>query len=96
MMVDHAGRLHERVTDGRSDELETALEQVPAHRVRFRRARRRLGYFSPAVLDRFAADETPKLSVEAPEFFVHGEECFRIRDRGRDLQPVADDAGIGE
>jgi len=35
MIVDHAGGLHQRVADGRADELESALNQVAAHGVGF-------------------------------------------------------------
>ena len=39
VIVDHADRLHEGVTNCRTDKLETALQQILAERVRFRRMR---------------------------------------------------------
>src|SRR5207248_2427000 len=33
---------------------------------------------------------------EAAELFLHGKEGFGVGDRRIDLEPVADDAGIGE
>src|SRR5690606_31526591 len=51
---------------------------------------------APAVHDRLAADEAPDVSIEAAELLLHGEEAAGVRDRGLDLLPVADDAGIGE
>ena len=40
VIVDHAGGLHEGITDGRTDEAETQALQLFAHGVRFRRAGR--------------------------------------------------------
>ena len=49
-----------------------------------------------AILDRLATNETPEVSVERSAFFAHGDERFRILDRGRDLQPVAHNAFVAE
>ncbi len=96
MVVDHAGRLHQRVTDGRADEFESALNQIAAHRVRFGCARRHLSHSSPTILFRFAADETPKVGVETAKLFPDREKRFRILDRRRNFQPVPHDAGVAE
>src|SRR5438067_177114 len=50
MVVDHAGGLHERVTDRRSYEGEAALPQVLAHRVRLFGARGNVLSAPPAIL----------------------------------------------
>jgi hypothetical protein len=33
MIIHHAGRLHQRVANGRANELEAAAQQILAHRV---------------------------------------------------------------
>src|SRR5436190_2108455 len=96
MVVHHASRLHQRVTDGRADEFESALNQIPAHRVGFGCARRKLSHSSTTILFRFAAEKTPEVSVEAAKLFPDREKRFRILDRRRNLQPVPHDAGVAE
>ena len=96
MVVDHAGRLHQRVTDGRADEFESASNQIVAHRVGFGCARRQLSHSSPTILFRFTADKTPEVSVEAVKLFPDREKRFRILDRRRNLQPVPHDSGVAE
>src|SRR5881394_1312505 len=96
MVVDHAGRLHQRVTDGRADEFESAFNQIPAHRVGFGCARRQLSHSSPTILFRFDAEKTPEVSVETAELFPDREKRFRILDCRRNLQPVPHDPGVAE
>ena len=96
MIVDHAGRLHQRVADRCADKLESTPRQIAAHRVRFRRPRGYLSHRPPAILLRLAADKTPKITVEASQFFPKREKCFRILDRCRDFQPIPDDAGVAK
>src|SRR6185503_9643838 len=93
MVVDHAGRLHEGVADGRADEAEAALLQVLAHRVRFGGARRDVVALAP-VLDRLAADELPDVAVERAELLLHGEKRLRVAHGAFDLQAVAHDAFV--
>src|SRR5476649_55116 len=73
VVVDHAGGLHVGVADGRADELETAIEQVLAHRIGFGRARRHAFHAAPPVLFRFAADEAPDVAIERTELLLYGE-----------------------
>ena len=96
MIVDHAGRLHQRVADGRAHELESALHQITAHGVGLGCARRQLSHFSPTILLRLAAHKTPEVNVEAAELFQEREKRFRILDRCRNLEPVPDDPGVVE
>src|ERR1043166_5689466 len=96
MVVDHAGRLHQRVTDCRTDKLESTAEKIAAHGVGFLCARRHLRWAAPPVLKRFAADETPEISIETSELFSHFKKCLRVLDRGRDLEAVADDSLVAE
>src|SRR5205085_4440377 len=96
VVVDHASGLHQGIANCRTDELESAPQQIAAHRIGFRGARGHIGQAPPAILLRFAADKTPQVSVETAEFFAHNEEGLRVLDRGRDLQAVAHDAGISE
>src|SRR5579884_571317 len=94
VIIDHADGLHQCVTNRRADKFESASQQVAAHRVRFGCARRHIAHAPPAILDRLAANETPEISVETSEFFLHREERLRVFDGGCDLQPVPHDSLI--
>jgi len=96
VIVDHADRLHERVADGRSDEGESASLQVLAHRVGLGGAGRNVLRPGGVVDDGAAADKLPDVGVEAAEFLLHGQKRACILHRRLDLEPVADDAGVGE
>src|SRR5580704_15466551 len=76
MVVDHAGGLHEGVTDCGADESEAATPQVFAHGVRFWREYRDALRFAPIDFLWEAADELPDVVVEAPELLLDGEKCF--------------------
>jgi len=96
VIVDHAGRLHQGVADGRADELESALNQIATHGVGFGCARRNLRHFSPTILLRFATDKIPEVSIETAELFPDCEKRVRILDRRCNLQSVAHDSGVAE
>jgi hypothetical protein len=96
VIVDHAGRLHQGVADSRADEFESALNEVAAHGVGFRCARRDLSHSPPTILFRFAADKAPQVTVETAELFPNREKGVRILDRRRNLQSVAHDPGVAE
>src|SRR5947207_13949194 len=96
MVVDHAGRLHQRVTDGRADEFESAFNQIAPHRVGFGCARRQLSHSSPTTLFRLATDKTPEVSAEAAKLFPHREKRYRILDRRRHFQPLPHDPTVAE
>src|SRR6185437_8245573 len=83
MIVHHPGRLHERIADGRTDELEAAPAKLAAHRLA---RRERLAVAGAA--QRLRADEAPGELVEAAELFLHLEERARIRDHRLDLRAV--------
>ena len=96
VIVNHACRLHEGVADRRADEFESAPQQIAAHGVGVLGAR---GYFtqaSPTILDWFAANKTPKISVETSEFFSHLAKSLRVLDGRRDFQPVPHDPIVTE
>jgi hypothetical protein len=59
VIVNHAGGLHERVTDGRSDKAEATLREVLAQGVRLRRASGHVFQAAPVVLAGAADDELP-------------------------------------
>src|SRR5438067_4948921 len=88
VIVDHAGCLHERIADCRTDKFEAALQQIATHDVGFGCARGNLGHGSPAILNWFAIDEVPHISIESSEFFAHGEKCLCVPDCGRDFQSI--------
>ena len=88
--------LHECVTDGGAYEFEAAALKIFAHCIGFGRPGWQLLRISPLVFLRFASHELPDVGVEAPELFLDGQERFSILNRRRDLQTIADDAGIIE
>ena len=99
VIVDHAGRLHQRVANCRARgarELESPPQQIPAHRIGFLSMRRHVRHTLPTILYRFAADEAPQLSVEGLHLFSERAKRFRVLDRRRDLEPVPHDSGVAE
>ena len=96
MIVNHSGRLHQRVADRRADELKPASLQIAAHRIGFGCPRGHVGHTPPPIQDWFAADETPQVGVEGAEFLAHGEEQLCVLDRGRDFQSVPYDSGVAK
>jgi hypothetical protein len=96
MIIDHSCRLHERITDRRPDEFESASQQVAAHGVGFGAVRGYVSQSSPTILDWFAVDKPPKISIETSEFFSHLEKSLRVLDCSRDFQSVPHDAIVAE
>ena len=90
VIVDHPGRLHMRVANRRADEFEATLFQVLAHCVGFSSGRRVVFQSSQAMLDRFAFDEAPDVSIETAELFLNLEELAGIVNRRDNLCTVAD------
>jgi len=70
VVVHHSYRLHERVTDSRTDEPETSRAQFSAHRVRLFCGRRNLVECVEPVPDWAAANKPPDVFVEGAEFFT--------------------------
>jgi hypothetical protein len=95
VVVDEPGGLHQRVADGRADEAEAAPLQLLAHRLRFVGLRRQLGKLPPAADERLAADERPQQRREAL-LLAQLDDAARVLDRALDLEPVPDDARVGE
>src|SRR5690348_7437908 len=96
MIVDHAGRLHERITDRRAHESKTTFDQVFAHRVGLRSARGHILWTPAARLQWNAARETPYVAIEAAEFLLCGKKRLRVANGRANLQPVANDAWVLE
>jgi hypothetical protein len=94
MVVHQPNRLHERVTDGRSDELEAATKEITAHRVRLRSTRWDFTEGAARVYAWFAPDERPDVRVKAAELALNDAEGFGILDGADNLEAVANDAGI--
>ena len=96
VVVDHAGRLHERVANRRPDELEAAPDEVFAHGHGLGRDCRTVGHAPEPVVDRLAACELPDVTVEGPVLFLYIEEVLGVDDCSGHLRTVADDASIGK
>src|ERR1700694_4274622 len=96
MVIHQSGGLHEGVADGRADEVEAALFQILAHRVRFRSARRNSLPQPPRVHSRFAPDKLPDVAVERAELLLDLEKCLGVLYRRSHLQPVTDDPLIAQ
>lgn len=95
MIVNHPDGLHVGIHDRAADKFEAALLEVFAEGVGFLGRGRQVLHAGEAILDGPAADETPYVFVERAEFFLHFEKLLGIRDRGRNLQAIANDARIG-
>ena len=96
VVVDEPDRLHERVTNRRSHELESSLREVAAERVRFRRSGRNVARGSTFVHKRFSTDQTPDIRVETTKLALHAQHGLRVANGAGNLQPVSDDPGIGQ
>src|SRR3972149_2163610 len=93
VVVDHPHRLHEGIADGRADEAELATQEVLAHRLGFRRARRDRPQRPPPVDPRTTPHELPEIGVQAAELLLDGQGRPGVGDGRLDLEPVAGDAG---
>ena len=93
MIVDHAGRLHEGVDDGRPDEIAAHARASPWRWRARRRSRRHVLQAHPRVVDRASVDEAPQMTGEAA-LVREVENDAGQRHRRLDLGPVADDAGV--
>jgi len=96
VVVDHADRLHESVTDGGADEVEASALQVFAHGIGLGGTRRHLMQRAPGVLAGLSAHKLPDVGIKASELLLHFEKCLGVPDGRFNLQPITDDAGIGQ
>src|SRR6516162_1962830 len=96
MVIDHPSRLHKSVANRRPYELEAALSQILAHRIRFFGGAWNVAHTLPCILHRCVIDELPNIGVEAAKMPLHLDKSFGIHDGVFDLQSVAYDSGIGE
>ena len=96
MVIDHPSRLHKSVANRRPYELEAALSQILAHRIRFFGGAWNVAHALPCILHRCVIDELPNIGVEAAKMPLHLDKSFGIHDGGLDLQSVAYDPGIAE
>src|SRR5262249_49718382 len=96
MVIDHPSRLHKSVANRRSYELEAALSQILAHRIRFFGGAWNVAHAPPGILDRRVIDELPNIGVEAAEMALHLDKSFGVYDGSFDLQSVAYYPGIVE
>ena len=96
MIVHHPDRLHEGVADGGPDEAKAAVDEILAHGFRLGCAGRNILERAPAVGPRPTVHERPEVGIEAAALPLDGERGPGVPDGGRDLQPIAHDAGIGQ
>ena len=95
MVVDHAGRLHQRVACRGADETETEILEGLAHLSAGIRDRRDVLHRFPLIDDGLAADEAPQEIAES--VFIITEMCyedFGIVDGRPYLGLVTNDSGI--
>ena len=85
MVIDHPSRLHKSVANRRPYELEAALSQILAHRIRFFGGAWNVAHAPPGILDRRVIDELPNISVEAAEMALHLDKSFGVHDGRLDL-----------
>src|SRR6202041_3430227 len=67
---------------------------VRAERVALHRSRRHSGSGLRSALDRFAADETPDVSIEGAAFVDDCQRCARVLYCRDDLTAISDDTGV--
>ncbi len=87
---DHARGLHQRITNGRSDESKSSFLQAFAHRQRLGRDGRHFGAVLEMVDDGFVAHERPE---ERHRVFQR-QPGLGVAAGGLELEAVADDAGV--
>src|SRR5512139_1238428 len=96
MIIYHAYCLHERITDGRSNEFESPLNQIFTHGIRLRGAGRNIRYFFPAVPDRPSIHKLPYVFIKTSKFLLHLQKCPGVSDRRVNFDSISYDFGIGE
>ena len=94
MVVDHAGRLHERIADGGSDELAAVFLERAAHGVGNFVGGRCLCIGCARSVDGGIADERPHEIRERAVFRLDALHRASVGDGSRDLGAIADDAGV--
>ena len=84
------------IYDATSDELESSFLEVFAESIGFRRSCRDVFHRFATVLDGSSSHKLPDVVVETTELLLHGEKSLGIRDGGRDLESISNDAWILE
>lgn len=95
MIIYHARRLHVRVADRGSDELEAASFQILGQSVGFQRSRLHgLSGHALGIAQSPVACEAPDVPIKAAELLLYFQETARIGDGAFDLQAIPDDARV--
>jgi len=94
VVVDHAGRLHERVADRRSDKLAAVFLESAAHGVGDFVGGGRLCIGCARGVDGRIADKRPHEIRERAVFRLDALHRASVSDGRRDLRSIADDAGV--
>src|SRR5574341_1602091 len=89
MVVDHASRLHEGITDGWPHEPKAAPGQVLAHCLRLCRFSRYLVKGAPCILPHLTANKLPEIGVETTYLFPKPQKGTRVINKRLDFHPVA-------
>lgn len=96
MIVHEAGRLHERITNGRAYKTETAPLQRGAQFARLFRGRGKFAAKTAPIVDRPAVNEAPNERIERADVVAQAQQRARVADRCLDLCAVAHDAGVAK
>src|SRR5215472_8889112 len=94
VVVHEPDRLHERVADRGSHELEAAALQLLAHESRVSGLRGHLAKRRPGVTYRPALHELPDVGGERAVLRLHLAELLRVGHGRLDLQAISHDAGV--
>lgn len=94
VVVDHAGRLHVGIHDGRAYESEAAFFHILAESVGYRGSGGHGFDRRPVILHRLIFNEAPYVVREAAEFFLNAQKRPGILPGTVNFQPIADDPGI--
>lgn len=94
VIIDHAGGLHEGITDGTANKFKSTFLEILAHCIGLWSSNRNRLQTAPAILFRVSMCETPDEFIEITKFLLNGQVSPGIRNRGIDLEAVTDDACI--
>jgi hypothetical protein len=96
MVVDHSGGLHDGIADGGPHKAKASALEVLTHGVGLFGESGDFGFGPPGVLDSLPTREPPDIAVKTAIFRLDRKKRAGIADSSFNLEPVANNAWIGE
>lgn len=94
VIVDHSDGLHVGVNYRGPHELEASFLEIFTEGIRYFGGRRNFRWGFDLVIDRTAADETPKVRVKIAKLLLDIQKQSRIVNNRFDFQAIANDARV--